>query len=414
MGVLGTADQAGRLARSDSWLRRHRPRLVRILLGLQVFGLLFFIAGTHGAFGPMPSPPTTTDFASFYTAGRLANQGRAGDAYDAASHGQAEAAVIAPGVAEKRFLNPPVFLLVCAPLARLPYLAAFVLFEAITFAAWLALAARIAGSFAQAVACLAAIPAVWWALGWGQNSFLSASLMAAGTLLLTSRPLLAGAALGALCFKPHFGVLIPVALLAGRHWRAVLGAALSMALLVLLSIACFGLDAWRAFLAMAAHSRQTVETGIALAGHIDLAGAVRLAGAPAGQGWVVQAVLSLTAAACVAWAWSPRRCRGEPELARAILVAGTMAAMPFLLFYDLVMGGVAAAWLVRALQRRERPMLAGDETGLAVCMVLSLVAFPAAVKLHLAVGVCVAPLLVWLSMRRLVAGAVGRKRGVML
>ena len=389
---------AGRLARIDGWLLRHNRRLVRILLGVQAFALLFFIAGTHGAFGPMPSPPTTTDFASFYTAGRLANLGHAPDAYIAALHGKAEETVIAPGVEEKRFLNPPVFLLVCAPLARLPYLAAFILFEGVTFAIWLALTMRIAGG-GLAGAWLTAIPAVWWALGWGQNSFLSASLMAAGTCLLERRPLLAGAAFGALCFKPHFGILIPVALLAGRRWRAVLGAALSVASLVLASAVCFGTGSWRAFLAMAAQARQTVETGIALAGHVDFAGALRLAGAPASAGWMAQSMLSLAAAALVAWTWAPRRERAEPELARAMLVAGTMAAMPFLLFYDLVMAGVAAAWLMRAWHRRSRKLPEGSLATLALCLLLSLAAFPAAAALHLAVGAGVAPLLAWLAWR---------------
>ncbi len=376
----------------------HLPRFARLAVLIQACGLLFFIAGTHGAFVAMPDPPTTTDFASFYTAGRLANLGRAGDAYNPVAHRRMEETVIAPGVEEKRFLNPPVFLLICAPLARLPYLAAFVLFESVTFVIWLVLTTRIAGGGAGAAACLAAIPAVWWALGWGQNSFLSAGLMAGGTLLLQRRPLAGGALLGALCFKPHFGLLIPVALLAGRHWRAILGAALSVTGLVAASAAIFGEDTWRAFLGMAAGARQTVETGIALAGHVDLAGAVRLAGAPAAYGWVAQAALGTVAACCVGWVWS-RRGRITPAAANAVLVAATMAAMPFLLFYDLVMAGVASAWLVRAIGetgRRQPGWLAG---WLAGCMVVSLLAFPLAAGCRFAVGAAVAPVLLVLAVR---------------
>ena len=390
--------------RTGSWVIAHLPRIARISVLIQVCGLLFFIAGTHGAFTPMPDPPTTTDFASFYAAGRLANLGRAGASYDPTVHRKIEESVIAPGVEEKRFLNPPVFLLACAPLARLPYLPAFILFEAVTATGWLLLTTRIAGGGGTAAGCLATIPAVWWALGWGQNSFLSAGLMAAGTLLLQRRPMAGGALLGALCFKPHFGLLVPVALLAGRRWRALLGATLSVAMLVAASVAVFGVDTWRAFFGMAVQARQTVETGIALAGHVDLAGAARLAGLAVNYGWILQAGLSAVAACCVGWAWSRRAGRLAPAAAYAVLVSATMAAMPFLLFYDLVMAGVAAAWLVRAARDTGRGPSASQASWLACCMVLSLLAFPMAAGFRLAAGAAVAPILLVLSVRRIDQG----------
>ena len=398
------------MTRLDSWLACHLSRLVRIALVLQVSGFAFFVAGTHGAFAPMPNPPTTTDFASFYAAGSLANAGQAADAYDAAHHRAAEEAATAPGVEDKRFLYPPVFLLICAPLARLPYLAAFVAFEAVTSLLWLMLATAVAlgragsrpADRATAAACLAAIPAVWWALGWGQNAFLSAGLMAAGTLGLRRRPLLAGAALGALCFKPHFGVLIPLALLAGGHWRAILGAATAVLLLCAASAALFGLQAWRVFADMLLHARQTAESTILLAGHVDIGGAARLLGAGGGVSWVLQAAASTLAAACVAWAWWHTRGRDTPPAriaaANAILVAATLTAMPFVLFYDLVMASVAAAWLVRAADlsfwRRYEP------TWLAALWFATLVAYPAAALLHAATGAAVGVALLWLAMAR--------------
>ena len=384
---------------TETWVTAHLPRLVRLLLALQLAAFAFFVAGTHGAFTRMPDPPTTTDFASFYTAGRLANLGRAPDAYDAAAHARAEAAIIAPGVEEKRFLNPPVFLLVCAPLARLPYLPAFILFELATCLPWLWLTTRIAGGGRFTAMCLASIPAVWWALGWGQNSFLSASLMAAGGLLLPRRPVLAGAAWGALCFKPHFGVLIPVALLAARQWRAILGAGACVAALGALTTACFGLQVWAAFLTMAVHARQAVESGIQLSGHIDPGGAARLAGLAAPASWALQAAVFLLAASATAWAWR-RHPPSDPHhaTAQAVLVAATLMAMPFLLFYDLVMAGVAAAWLARAARAEGwRP---GEPALLAAAFLASLVAFPSAAMLHLAVGALAAPVLLWVGLRR--------------
>ena len=390
------------MAAVERWLRApdRLRRAVRAVLLLQVAGFAFMVAGTHGAFAPQPVPPTTTDFASFYAAGLLADRGQAGLAYAPVAHQAAEEGAIAPGVEEKRFLNPPVFLLVCAPLAHLPYLAAFVLFETTGFVLWLGLATRIAGGGGVAAMALAGVPSVWWALGWGQNSFLSASLMSAGTLLLPRRPMWAGAAFGVLCFKPHFGVLVPVALLAGRQWRAVLGAVASATLLCALSMACFGLESWRAFLDMASQARVTIESGIQLSGHVDLGGAARLIGVPAGWSWALQATSALAAAACVAWLWSRSRSSDAPARrarCNAALIAGTLSAMPFVLFYDLVMAATAAAWLARAA--RVEGWRPGERALLAGLWVVDLLAFPASSLLRIAVGTLVSPTLVWLSVR---------------
>ena len=362
--------------RADAFLGAHLVRLVRIALLLQICSFAFVVAGTHGAFGPQK--PTTTDFASFYAAGRLADMGLAGQAYETAPHVAMERAVIGPGVIEQRFLNPPPFLLLCGPLARLPYLPAFIVFEALTAALWLLIATRIAAGGVSVIA---------------------------GTLLVRSRPLLAGAAFGALCFKPHFGVLIPVALLTGGHWRAILGAALSALGLCALSLLLFGASTWAAFLTMAGHARSAIETGIQLSGHVDLAGAARLVGAPAGWGWALQGAETLLAAGCVAWSWSGRRAsiaRSDPAAeaaANAVLVAATLSAMPFVLFYDLVMASIAAAWLARAARhtgwRRSEPAT------LAAAWALSLLAFASAAILHIAIGVAVGPILLAAALSRL-------------
>jgi len=384
-------------------------RWVRALLLVELCAFALSVAGTHGAFAPQPVPPTTTDFASFYSAGLLADRGRAAEAYDRDVLLATGRGAIHPGVTFNPFLNPPVFLLVCAPLAALPYLPAFVLFEGVTAALWLGMTTRIAGGGRLAAMALAAIPSAWWALGWGQNSFLSASLMGLGTLWLGRRPYLAGAALGALCFKPHFGILIPVALLAARQWRSIAGAAASVAGLVALSAAVFGAQVWGAFFAMALHAPETIDSGkILFEGHVDSAGALRLLGLRASTGWAVQAMVSLAAAGCVAWAWRRSPLAGGLRTAAdeehhavlcAVLVAATLTAMPFILFYDLVMAGVAAAWLARAA--RPRGWRRGELKWLAGLMAIDMIAFPAAAVLRLAVGVVVGPGLLWLAMRRI-------------
>src|SRR5258706_16321345 len=73
-----------------------------------------------------------------------------------------------------------------------------------------------------------AAPAVFVNAVRGQNGTWTAALCGGGLSLLERRPLLAGGLLGLLIYKPQLGLLIPVALLAGRHWRASKGVAVSL------------------------------------------------------------------------------------------------------------------------------------------------------------------------------------------
>jgi hypothetical protein len=369
-------------------------RLTRIAILVQSLLFAYFVAASHDAFVHL-SPPTTTDFSSFYAAGVLAGRGEAAAAYDPAKHGAVEEKITSPGIKYHDFLNPPPFLLICAPLAKLPYLLAFVVFEVLTLAFWLGVAGRIAGGGRQVMLVLLAMPSVYWALGWGQNSFLTAGLMGLGTLLLRTRPGLAGAAFGALAIKPHFGVLIPLVLLCGRQWRAVLAAGLTFLALCALSEAIFGIEAWRGFVHALGNSGQ-----VALAGHIDPGGAARLLGASQPVAWGIQGLASLAAACAVGWVWIIGRgnAPGRYEVRMAALVSGTLIAMPFLLFYDLLMASVAAAWLAAAARRTA--WLPGEAATLAMMFGLVLLDFPSANLLHLAIGCLVGPVLLALAVRR--------------
>jgi alpha-1,2-mannosyltransferase len=333
--------------RPGGWLDRGMiGRLAALLFAFQLAGLLFIVAGTHGLITPLDHP-VTTDFVSFYAAGALADAGTPQLAYDQAAHRAAEEAATAPGV-EYRFFNyPPVFLLLCAALAHLPYLAAFLLFEAATLGLFLAVACRIADDCSPtAIVVLLAFPMLYWTLGLGQNAFLTAGLFGAATLLIERRPLAAGLLFGAISYKPHFGLLIPVALAAGGHWRAFGAATASVAALVLVSVALFGIDTWHGFVSAITASPQTYQSGrIVFDGFVSPFGAVRLLGGSPPLAYGVQAVAALIAAGAVFVAW--RRGLSLPVRA-AILASGTLVAVPVALLYELMLGAIAGAWLVRA------------------------------------------------------------------
>src|SRR5258708_11141400 len=85
----------------------------------------------------------------------------------------------------------------------------------------------------------------------GQNAFLTAALLVGGFGLLRRRPMLAGALLGVATFKPTLWLMVPVALIAARQWRALAAAAAMAGVLALASLALFGAEMWRQWLEMA-------------------------------------------------------------------------------------------------------------------------------------------------------------------
>jgi hypothetical protein len=383
-----------RVSRLDAWLNAAHVRTSsRVLAGAQALLLAFFIAGTHGWITGGVGP-NTTDFASFYAAGALADAGTPELAYDQKAHLAAEERATEKGIGYEYFFYPPTFLLICAPLAKLPYLLSFVLFESATLALWLYLAGRIAGP--GAMLPLLTCSSVWWTLGIGQNALLSAALMAAGTLLLTRRPGAAGAAFASLCYKPHLGLLVPVALLAGRQYRAFAAAAAVLGVWVGLSVLLFGVGTWQRFVQNELLAPATLYGGkVHLAAHIDMRGAAMLLGLPSGPAAYPQIGMTLLALAATVLIWR----RGGTETRAASLACGSLAVIPFALFYDLTLATVAAAWLVRA--GRRTGFLAGEKAVLGMVVLADLVAYPLSQVTHFPFGSLIAPSLLYLCYRRI-------------
>jgi alpha-1,2-mannosyltransferase len=315
-----------------------------LLLVLEVAAFLYFVAGTHGWVLPVHQP-VSTDFVSFYAAGRLAGGGTPALAYDHAAHYAAERAATEPGIAYNYFYYPPVFLLLCAAIGRLPYLAAFVAFQIGSLTPCLLVVHRILRARGWAILLpLLAFPPVFFTLGTGQNAFLTAALFGAATLLVDRRPVLAGMLFGALCYKPHFGLLVPVALVAAGRWRSVAAAAVTVAALAGLSAEVFGWDTWHAFLSAAASARGVYEGSVAFPGMTTPFGTVVALGGTAGLAYLVQAAVGAIMAVAVFVTWW----RGMSLPVRAaMLLAATPLAVPVAMFYDLMLSGIALAWLIR-------------------------------------------------------------------
>ncbi len=339
--------------RSGDWLTRPRMRNYSlILLALYAVATMVWIGLSDGLID-RNGKPIGTDFSSFYAAGSLTLEGHAADAYAPSAHHAREQRQFGEKTPYYSWNYPPVFLLIAAALALLPYPLALALFQAAGLALYLMVIAAILAParrrdpvFARNwLPAAAAFPAVFINLGHGQNGFMTAALLGAALVTL-ERPVVSGLCIGLLCYKPQFALVIPIALLAAGRWRVIASAAATTMALVAFSWLFFGTDAWTAFLASTEMSRKVLlEHGSVGFEKLPSAfAAVRMWGGSVLLAYSVQATLSIALAATLAWLW---RSDAAFELKAAALAAASLLATPYMLDYDLVVAGLAIAYLAR-------------------------------------------------------------------
>jgi hypothetical protein len=285
------------------------------------------------------------DFIDFWSGAWLAWHGRSGEIYDWMAFHVFQQTVVGPAIQLYHFGYPPVLLVLTAPLAAIPYVPAVGLW---LVSSWYAFyrALRLTG-FEHAMLLSLATPALFVNALTGQNGTWTAALLGGGLTLLDRRPVLAGILFGLLIYKPHLGIMLPVALVAGRCWRAIAAAAITAGALVGLSVLLFGWDMWGAFLNRALILRQVIlEDGSGVWHYMP---SVFVFGRRLGLGveaaYALQAASAIAAAIMVAWAW---RKKAGLELRNALVVLGTCLATPYLQDYDLVVGTFVVVWLMLA------------------------------------------------------------------
>ncbi len=328
------------------------PKLVTftaaLLLAGTIFGIGFLLLTAKGNLDLMDRP-LGTDFSSFWTAGRMALDGHAAAAYDWAALEKEQTRLL--GSREFfSFSYPPIFLLLTSLLALLPYLPSLALWQAASGAAAAAVVWNIMPT-RRALLLAAAFPAVLLCIGHGQNGFLTAALLGGGLLFLPRQEWLAGVCFGLVAYKPQFGLVVPVALVAGGYWRAVVAAAVTVAGTVGLSLVVWGWPVWQAFLdGLPLQRIHVLEMGaVGFHKFQSLFAWVRLIGGPVPLAYAAQALVSLAAIAVVAWAWQSQV---SQRLKSATLLVAVLLSSPFVLDYDLVVLGMAIAFLAaHALER---------------------------------------------------------------
>ena len=243
---------------------------------------------------------------------------------------------------------PPPFHLVVAPLGLLPYYPAYWLFLAATLPLYLLLARRIS-DHPLALLLALALPAVFVNAFHGQNAFLNTALFGFGLLLLERRPVLAGALIGLLAYKPHLGLLLPFALAAAGYWRSFIAAAITAMLFCAVSTLAFGLDYWLAWYRNLALVARVLEDGnLPWAKMPTLFAFASLLGAPARLAYALQIAAALPVALATVWAW---RREGPLELKVALAATATLMMSPYLFDYDLVLMALPIGLLAERMRR---------------------------------------------------------------
>jgi hypothetical protein len=332
--------------RSGEWLTVARMRAYSlILLGLSVLVFAGWIAVSDGLID-RNGQPIGTDFSNVYAAGTLTWQGRSADAYEPALQHAAEKAMFdGRDVPFYGWHYPPFFFAIAALVAAVPYAWGLAIWLAASFAAYLA-AIRAILPRGETLLVAAAFPAVFVNVGHGHNGFLTAALLGGALHWLDRRPWLAGVLIGLLAYKPQFGILIPIALVAGGRWRTIGAAAATVAALVAISFALLGSGIWHAF-ADSMNFTQTVvleQGGTGWQKIQSIFSAVRAWGTSVPVAYAAQATLFAALAATLAWLWHSD---AAFELKAAALALGSLLATPYVLDYDLVVLAVAIAFFAR-------------------------------------------------------------------
>ena len=243
------------------------------------------------------------------------------------------------------FFYPPTWLLMLLPFGLLAVGPAYGAFMIATAAAATALEGRRDWWGWLAVVTS---PAAAWVVLAGQNTFLSLALFYGGLRLLDRSPAIAGILLGLLSYKPQIWVLVPLALLAARQWRALAWTAGTVAVLSLASLGVFGLDFWLAFLDAAREAgsaRVADEMFRRIFMHMTtLLAAARILGLPPGVSGAIQLA---GAAVAVAAVWFAFRRHRSGEARTAVLMTATFLVSPYTLNYDLLLLMPAAVALFR-------------------------------------------------------------------
>jgi alpha-1,2-mannosyltransferase len=342
-------------------LKRHWPLAgIALLFGLYGWALVLATGSGHdGLIGPRFNA-LGADWVIFQAAARAFFTGDLSRIYDQAWITSATNSQFAYWLSEPLpfplFPYPPVFLLLVLPFAKLSAGVSLLLSQLVQFAALAWALRKLAPDKPYLFFLVGALlaPAAANNVLAGSNAVLVAALIVGGVALLQTKPMLAGALLGGVIFKPQFFVLLPLALIAARQGRALTGMTASAVALILLSAALFGPSLWLDWFNVYLHPQAVAGVNGTDWGHSwdeSVSTCLMLLGVPKTLATVAQVVAASIAAVAV---WRAFRAGHPARL--AVLLCAALLASPHVSNYDLILLAITALLAVRALPESSRPL----------------------------------------------------------
>ncbi|MBV8505550.1 MAG: DUF2029 domain-containing protein [Alphaproteobacteria bacterium] len=334
-----------------------------------------------------------TDFGWMWLSGKFVASGETAQIFDHSAFSAAQITLFGQDGCPffTPFVYPPTFLFFTYFLGWMPYLVAFAAWVLATLLLYEAAVYAIIPRRAALIAAMAPF-AVAVNVDFAHNGFITAALIGFALIFLERRPWLSGIFLGLLTYKPHIGVLFPIALLASHNWRAFASAILAGAILGIGATIAFGSEGWLSFLHTLVDRQSTLspdsEVPLALHSVFGLLRWVETSGLVSWGGHlIVAAVVALTV--WIVWT------KPIPfSLKAAVLCIGSAMVSPYILFYDLCILSIAVAFLIR--DGMSRGFLPGERTAILIC-------FAALFLVQVPIGPVVCAALFFLAARRIVA-----------
>jgi hypothetical protein len=327
-------------------------------MGFQSLRLHRFL--DHGLAMQDPGCPMAfCDFSVFWLAGRLGSAQGPDFMYDAGKFFPAAMRILPHQIANLPYMYPPPMLPVTYLISRPGLAAGFYMFSiaSLGLAILLLRGARISW-FAIAAGVFSS--AGLMCLYLGHFGILCAAFLISGLAWLEASPAWAGALLAALFIKPQYAILVPVLLLARGDRRAWIGAGAMLAVLLALSLICYGPESWTAFLGPGrAEMRIWLQTPFGQ-NHEMLGTSVfwmmRSLGAGVSFAYAAQTLAEAIAAFCAWRLWRVRDFGGEARI--AITICLCLLASPYSHTADMVGFCAACAMLMHRATPLANAMLA--------------------------------------------------------
>ncbi|MPW34910.1 glycosyltransferase family 87 protein [Vibrio sp. B1Z05] len=276
------------------------------------------------------------DFLHSWTAAKLAVNNHLPDVYNHTlfpNHAPDE--VRATGVAFN-FAYPPQMLSILYPLGFLSYESAFIIWSLLSFSCFL-LSVTLGSSYNKIyILVLMLAPATLINISFGQNGLLTAALLIGGCKALNRSHILSGILFGILTIKPHMGILIPFALIAGRYWKTFIWATLTAIIMVAFSCFILSYEVWYYWMINSPwkYAKNFIEHGVGLGINMQISPFIsaRLLTGSIYFAWIVQVICCLIAILSTIYAFIKSDCW---LIKVAVLVTATYLSSPYIHSYDM-------------------------------------------------------------------------------